>query len=627
MIRISKLGKWTLMLVLLSTMIFPNGVFAADSTAVSLKFSDDNTLALSLEDDATDLTLYTVDGNGNTTDVTEKATWSSSAAAVATVKDGTITPVGKGSTTITAKYGDLAATKKVTVTSPYTTLTLSPDSATNVTIGTPYEFTATATKTDGTTVDVTDTVTWSTYDTKVAKVVDGQVTGISQGTTSLTAKYAGLTASATLYVRSSFQGLMLTPEDDQVMFIGQTPTQIKAEVADSTQVKEVTADVTWTSSNPLNVTADKGLLTPWVEGTSTIKAQYEDFTKSFKVTVYKTMKKLEPSVTSIDLVTGDSVTLPKVTGTAVDGTTTDLSKVINWTVDGSVASLTSSKITGEAAGDVTLVGTVGNMQVSIPVSVKTEVLNLTPSATSLSVVVGSTASLPTVQAVSADGSTADVSDDVVWTSTSNKLLVQGDKVKSLVKGSASLKGTYLNQTVRVSVKMESKLASITVSPTDINLALNKSKSIRVTGKYVDGKSVTLSTKMNWVSSNTAVATVKGTSVKAIGMGTTTLTGSYQGLTATVKVTVSAQVKKLTFSEKSLKMTTGTTTILLVTAEYDTGETVDVSKNATWTSSKTNVATVSGGKITAVSKGVSAIRAEFDGKRVSTNVNVKDAAGK
>ncbi len=620
-----KLGKWMLSLLLMSTLLFPSGVFAADTSAVSLKFSDDNALTVSLDDDTKDLTLYAVDGNGDTTDVTDEATWSSSTPTVATVDKGSVDPVSAGTATITAKYGDLAATKKVTVTSPYTKLTLSPAEAMNVTIGTPYEFIATATKTDGTTVDVTDTVTWSTYDSKVAKVVEGQVTGLSQGSTALTAKYAGLTASTNLYVRSSFQGLILTPEEDQVMFIGQAPLQIKGEVVNASSIQDVTSDVKWTSSNPMNATVNGGLLTPWVEGTSTIKAQYEDFAKSFKVTVYKTMKKLEPSVTSIELVTGQSVAVPKVKGTAVDGTTVDLSKAIDWSIDSAVATIDNNKLTAEDAGDVTLVGKVGNMQVSIPVSVKTKVINLTASVSNLSIVVGSSAVLPNVTAINADGTTVNVTDNVKWTASTDKILVQGSNVKALVKGSATLKGTYLNDSVRVSVKMEGKIQSLDVSPQSIDLGMKKSKTIKVVGTYTDGKKVTLSSKMDWVSSNPSVATVKGASVKAVGPGTTTLTGSYQGLTATVKVSVTAQLKKVTLSEKTLKLTTGSTTVVTLTAEYDTGNMVDVTKAAAWTSTKTTVATVSAGRVNAVAKGSSSIKAEYGGKRATLSVSVKDPA--
>jgi len=626
MTRTAKLGNWMLALVLVSTMLFPSGVFAADTAAVSLKFDDNNTLTLSLEDDGQELNVYTVDGSGDTTDVSDKATWSTSSAAVATVKNGEVTPLSVGTTTITAKYGDLAATKKVTVTSPYTALTLSPAAGTNVTIGEPVEFTATATKQDGSTVDVTDSVTWSTYDIKVAKVVEGTVTGVSQGTTSLTAKYAGLVATSDLYVRSSFQGLMLTPEDDQVMFIGQHPKQIVAEVGDASRVPtNVTSKVTWTSSNPLNATVENGVLTPWVEGTSTIKAQYEDFTKTFKVTVYKTMTKVQANVDSIDLITGGSAALPKVTGTAVDGTTKDLSKLVDWTIDSSIASVTSTKLEAEGEGDTNLVGKIGDMTVTVPVSVKTKALTLTPSVSSLSIVVGSTVNLPKVEAVTADGNTIDVTDEVEWTLSSDKALIQEGKIKALVKGSTSLKGTYLNKNVRVSVKMESKINSITATPAIIDLNLNKSKSINVKGVYVDGKKATLSTKMNWVSSNPTVATVKGASVKAVGVGSATLTGSYQGLTATVKVNVTSKLKKLTISEKSLKLTTGDAKTVTVTAEYDTGEIVDVTKGAIWTTSKVTVATVKEGNITAVGKGSSSIKADFGGKRASMTVAVKDVA--
>ncbi|WP_322924624.1 Ig-like domain-containing protein [Paenibacillus campi] len=624
MTHTAKLGRWMLSLLLMSTLLFPSGVFAADTSAVSLKFADDNALTLSLDDNASDQTLYTVDGKGDKTDVTDEATWSSSTPTVAKVdKEGSVTPVSVGTATITAKYGDLAATKKVTVTSPYITLTLSQTEPVNVTIGTPYEFTATATKANGTTVDVTDTVTWSTYDSKVAKVVEGQVTGLSQGTTTLTAKYAGLTASTTLYVRSSFQGLILTPEDDQVMFIGQPALPVKGEVVNASSVKDVTADVTWTSSNPLNVTATGGLLTPWIEGTSTIKAQYQDFTKSFKVTVYKTMKRLEPSVTSIELVTGKSVPVPKVKGIAVDGTTVDLSKDIDWSIDSSVATINNNKLTAEDAGDVTLVGKVGNMQVSIPVSVKTKLLTMMPSVNNISVVVGSSAALPSVTAIDADGNTVNVTDNVEWTSSTDKLLIQGKNIKALVKGTASLKGTYLNDSVRVSVKMEGKIQSLDVSPLNMELGLNKSKAIKVVGTYTDGKSVTLSTKMNWVSSNPAVATVKGANVKTVGVGTTTLTGSYQGLSATVKITVSAQLKKLTASPSSFKLAIGTNAVATLTAEYDSGDVINVSPSAIWVSSNSAVATVTSGRITAVGKGSASIKAEYGGKQVTINVSVKD----
>lgn len=626
MTHTAKMAKWMLALVIVASTLFPAGVFAAESNAVSLKFADDNALTLSLDDDATDLTVSTVDGSGNTEDVSDDAKWTSSVSTVATVKAGTITPVGTGTTTITAKYGDLSATKKVTVTSPYTALKISPDVAANVTIGQPYTFTATATKNDGSSEDVTSSVTWSTYSAAVATVSLGTVKGIKQGTTTITAKYAGLTDTQTIYVRSSFQGLMLTPEEDQVMFIGDTPKQIKAEVADATRVPtDVTNDVKWTSSNAINVTADKGLLTPWVEGTSTIKAEYEDYTKSFKVTVYKTMKKVEASVDSIDLVTGDSATLPKVTGTAVDGTTVDLSKLVEWSAgDGSIASVTSTKVEAESEGNVNLVGTIGDLKVTVPVSVQTKLLVLTPDVTTLSIVVGESANLPKVEAMTVEGSTVDVSNDIDWTSSSESLLLTGSKAKALLNGKATLKGTYLNKTVKVAVTMEPKIKSITVTPDVVELNIKKSKTIKAVGIYAaTGKSVTLSTKMNWVSSNPSVATVKGSSVKALNLGTTTLTGSYQGLTLTVKVNVTAKLKKLTFSEKALKLTVGDAKSVQIVAEYDTGTKVDVTKEATWTSTKVNIATVTQGTITAVAKGTTTIKVEYGDKKLSTTVNVKE----
>jgi uncharacterized protein YjdB len=65
-----------------------------------------------------------------------------------------------------------------------------------VAVGATAQFVATATFTDGTTQNVTSTSTWSSSNTAVATVnAAGVVTGVADGTSSITANYQGTIAT------------------------------------------------------------------------------------------------------------------------------------------------------------------------------------------------------------------------------------------------------------------------------------------------------------------------------------------------------------------------------------------------------------------------------------------------
>lgn len=172
-----------------------------------------------------------------------------------------------------------------------------------------------------------------------------------------------------------------------------------------------------------------------------------------------------------------------------------------------------------------------------------------------------------------------------------KTTTSGKVIKGLVKGSATLKGTYANKTISIPVTIEQKVTKLVVEPTAIEMNIKGSKAIKVTAYYSNGKTGNVSSSMNWESSNEAVATVKATTVKAVTEGTATLTGSYQGIAASVKITVVPKLTKLTVNESRLKMAPGAVQNVVVTAQYDTGKTAVVTGSAVWTSSKPSVASI------------------------------------
>ena len=153
-------------------------------------------------------------------DTTDTLTWTSSNSSVATVSNGVVTAYANGSATITATCGEYSATCAVEVsgissTVAVTGITLDKATAT-VQAGSTVTLTATV-KPDNAT---NKTVLWSSDDETVAKVVDGVVTGISEGTASIGAMTAdgGFSAvcSVAVVATSNYKNLF----DKDTMVVG-----------------------------------------------------------------------------------------------------------------------------------------------------------------------------------------------------------------------------------------------------------------------------------------------------------------------------------------------------------------------------------------------------------------------
>jgi uncharacterized protein YjdB len=135
-----------------------------------------------------------------TQNVTGSTSWTSSNTAVASINSsGFAASNSLGTTTITAVYNGKTATTTLTVAAAVLDyITISPTDPVIIE-GFGQQFTATAYYTDGSTVDVTASTSWSSSDTSVATI---NAAGLAQsnitGTTIITADYNGETATTVL---------------------------------------------------------------------------------------------------------------------------------------------------------------------------------------------------------------------------------------------------------------------------------------------------------------------------------------------------------------------------------------------------------------------------------------------
>ncbi len=142
--------------------------------------------------------------DGSTQNLTAQATWSSSVTAVATVNAQAFArTVGLGSTTITASGipGGISCSTTLTVIVRPTlqSITVAPGNPTII-AGQTKTFTATGHYSDGSTLNITASVTWTSSTPAVATVHGGVATSIAAGSTIITATLSGVSGSTTLTV-------------------------------------------------------------------------------------------------------------------------------------------------------------------------------------------------------------------------------------------------------------------------------------------------------------------------------------------------------------------------------------------------------------------------------------------
>jgi uncharacterized protein YjdB len=236
---------------------------------------------------------FTATGNysdGSHQDLTTTATWSSSYPAVATINTtGLATGVSAGNTTIAATYGSIYGSTGLTVTgSPIlVSIAVTPVNP-SIAVGGHQQFTATGTYSDGSHQDLTTTATWSSSSPAVATInTTGLATGISAGSTTITATYGSIHGSTGLTVTGSpvLVSIAVTPVNPSIVAGTQQQFDAMGTYSDGSH-RDLTTTATWTSSNPSVATINStGLATGVSAGTTTIQAASAGIYGSTSLTV------------------------------------------------------------------------------------------------------------------------------------------------------------------------------------------------------------------------------------------------------------------------------------------------------------------------------------------------------
>ncbi len=323
------------------------------------------------------------------------------------------------------------------------------------------------------------------------------------------------------------------------------------------------------------------------------------------------------SKTSLTLEIGQTAT---VTATVSPSDAAD--KTITWSSsDTSVASVSNGTITAKAAGTATITARSNNGKTaSVAVTVKAPVIDVTSvtlSETSLELEAGKSA---TVTATVAPSNATDKT--ITWSSSNTAVAsVSNGKITAKAAGTATITASSTN----------GKTASVAVTVTPAPIPVTSIVLSRSTANLLEGRSTTATATIEpsdatdktvtWTSSDTSIATVSNGRITAVAAGKATITAATSnGLTATVAVTVKPAVVEVTSVELS-KSTANLVIDHSTTVKATVSPADATNKTITWTSSDTSVATVTGGKITAVGGGTATITAESN-NGITASLTVK-----
>ncbi len=614
--------------------------------------------------------------DGSQQNLTNSATWASSATSVATVSSGGLsTAIAAGSATIQAAAGSIKGSASLTVTPPtLVSIAVTPTNP-SLTVGQQQQFTATGTYSDGSQQNLTNTATWSSSSTSVATINStGGATALAAGNTNIRAVAGSISASTSLTVTGGPIWLDGTshgvhdngsiPSTTAVLLIG-TPSAadlITCEVSLSSAGGNTFVSVADNQNGPYAAAAPVHLnatLGKWygiyfkenVAGTPTTITLTTSQLQPYSAISCQAWKgvaasnsvdpgfpQLQDAVAIANPTTG-AINRPAVNGELIlaavglgnSGTPTSGA---NYTLlDGASATLwwpeywPQTTATATAGNYIWPSDTFTDTMVGFRPSTAPPLVSLAVTPANPSIAAGQQQQF-TATGTYSDGSHADFTKFATWSSSFNSVAtVSGGLATGVAVGSTTIQATSgsISGSTTLTVTAAT-LVSIAVTPANPTIAAGQQQQFTATGTYTDGSHQNLTGTATWTSTSTSVATVSSGLATGVAAGSTTIQATSGSISGSTNLTVTAAaLLSIAVTPANASIAAGLQQQFTATGTYTDGSHQNLTATASWTSSAPAVATVSGGLAAGVAVGSTTIQATSGSISGSTSLTVTAAA--
>jgi len=526
-------------------------------------------------------------------------TYTSSNAAVATIVGNTVTIVGMGSSTITAVNVTSARYTSATINASFV-VTKGTSSLTNFSVPAKTFGDASFDITPPTT-NSTGAFTYISSNTAVATIAGNVVTIVGIGSSTITASQAATTLFLATTTTTSFVVNKATPTITNFSEI--TKTFGDAAFSLVAPTSNSASSFTYTSSNTAVATIAGSTVTIVGGGTATITASQAATTNysAGTTTATMTVSQATPTITNFSVpekVTGDaSFTIVNPTSNSSGAFTYTSSNTSVATIDGNMVTIVgkgTSTITASQASTTNYIsGSITATLIVRPTPVITNFAAITKTF-------GNAAFSIVAPTTDSDGTFTYTSSNTAVATISGTTITIVSAGTSTITASQSNTANYGSGTITTSLTVNKATPTITNFSEITKIFGNADFSLVAPTSNSDGS-------FTYTSSNTAVATIAGSTVTIVGAGTSTITASQATTTnhfagtTTATITVSKATPLITVFDVPAKS--------IVTAPFSlVAPTTNSSGAFTYTSSNTSVATIDGSMVTIVGLGNTTITA-------------------
>lgn len=613
-------AAYALLLVSCDSPFAPNEVSVAqiETTPISATITVGETRAV---------TVRVLDAGGATLS-NRRLYWSSQNPAIASVsQDGIITGVAAGGTQVAVSAGGKSAVVPVTVNARPVSLVRVTPSTVSIIAGATTQLSAQALDA-GSEVVQGRPVIWATTNASIATVTStGLVTGVSAGTTNITATIDGVVGSSVLTVQPvPVASMTLTPSAEAII-VGQQ-LQLTATPRDAAGLPLSGRAISWSSNAPANASVSStGVVTALAQGTATITATSEGKSATSRITV---------SLVPIDTVTVTprSANVPagqtlQLVARLTDSAGTNLTgRSVTWETDQPTIATVSSTgvVTALTAGRANITATAeGKSGISTITVTPVPVASVTIFPGAATILIGKTQQFTATTLDAARNVLPGRS--ITWISGAPSVatVTQGGLVTAVGAGSALIfaasEGISTSVTVTVSTV---GVAQVQMTPPSGTVQQGKTlqlaaQPVDVNGAPIAGRTVT------WNSTAPTVASVSSTGlVTGIAQGTADITATVDGVIGTSAITVTAvPVASVQIVPSSPTLTVGQTlTVSALLFDAQGAPLSTAGRTIGWAVSQPAIATVGQtGLVTALSAGTTVLQATVEGAIAQTVVTV------
>lgn len=595
--------------------------------------------------------------DGSVIDVTRASTWNIADPSIGTIIHtgifaGDSVALSPGKTTVNASFNSITADTGLEVTSAkILNISISPHDF-STPLGTRIAYQAYARYSDGSKQDITQIAAWSSSEPSVAAIqFSGALSGVANtlaiGNTDITVSFEGMSKTTTLTVNQAVvESLQITPQNPSVPVGVEGQFTAIAFYSDKTTV-DVTQSANW-QVDDYSIAAvipngdSAGYAKALGEGTNQLSVKFSGQTASTSISVSAAKLDSISLTPSVAEAPAGTTLQYQLFGLFSDGTNHDLTTFANYqTSDNALASIDSHGLATAHqynAKPVTMTASYNGLQATATLKVTADLLDhieVTPTAQSIAI--GHKGSLQ-ARAFYSDKTSSDITLLASWSVNDGDIAsvdntqAESGSVLGIREGVVTVTASFGGKTAsNITTVTAAVLDSVSISPIKHAMAAGFTQQYALTAQFSDKTSVDVSKLSHWQSSDVTTASIDNFGVaQSYKEGKVSITGTYQGLSASANLTISAALlTDLQITPDNPNEPLGSAGYFTATAFFSNGFSANVTRSATWSSSDSKVVSIiaSGiraGHASADQIGTSTIRATYGSVSQTSLAIVTDA---